>query len=430
MTEHRNPVAQAMAAMGSVVKKDARNRHGGYDYASADAIYEHSRVAIAEAGLSLWMQEKKVWTTTGEPNAQGKITETLWAVYEIGFSLDGITPPPKKTREKITATTYLTSPQSLAAVRTYAEKYWIRGKFMLATGDMAEDGDSVDPNAGSAPSLNPSGGGPQAMKTRTMTSQQAAAQWGFLDGQDEGGMRLAWALGDPPAKSEIAIKGLYRKLLQLIEQTVAAAGSDSATLMANIDRLFQENDDAGIFEGIHEADQAAFAALWKKHSPDNAHPLGAPKEPAAETERAPAAEAEETPAEQAAREAARDDARDEQLIAAAKERQKRREEMDNELARQWVFDPETLALTWPKKNPNAAVYQEGLRVRIWQILDDKVVGGIDDEAAFAEWLDKFFEANMNHIGRLHKDETLKLSQFWADHSPKAKERLAAKEGES
>ena len=421
MTEHRNPVAAAMAAMGSVVKKDARNKHGGYDYASADAIYEHSRMAIAEAGLSVWMDEKKLWTTTSEPNAQGKTTDTLWVRFEIGFSLDGITPPPKKTRERITATTYLTSPQSLAAVRTYAEKYWIRGKFMLATGDLAEDMDAQDPTVGGAPRLNPTGAGPQAaMQTRTMTSQQAAGQWGFIDGQEEGGMRLGWALDDPPMDSDIAVKGLFRKLTQLIESTIAAAGADSATLQSNVDRLFNDNDQAGIFDGAGEQARIAFFDLWKKHSPERAHPLGVPKEPAAADKPDPA-----TPTHTIA---SGEDARRAGLEAEAA--QATADEKARALAAEWQFDDETLALTWPKSNPNAAVFQDGLRVRVWQILDDKVAGGIEDEAAFAEWLDRFFEANSTHIGRIHKDETVKLSNFWAEHSPKARERLAAKEKET
>ena len=57
MTDPAAAVAAAMDRMEGTVIYDAHNRHGGYQYASVDAVYAHVRPHLVERGLTVWQNE-------------------------------------------------------------------------------------------------------------------------------------------------------------------------------------------------------------------------------------------------------------------------------------------------------------------------------------------------------------------------------------
>ena len=126
-------------ALRATVAKDAHNSHGGYDYATADAIYAHARRAVFGAGLTVYQSETGL-ELTERANRSGKKSTWAQVTYELGLAPVGQTPADPET---VTVLVQVTGSQSLGAARTYALKYWLRGKFLLATGDEREDLDSV-----------------------------------------------------------------------------------------------------------------------------------------------------------------------------------------------------------------------------------------------------------------------------------------------
>ena len=131
-----NRLALAILDMRDNVEFDRTNTHKGYQYASADAIYAHVRKPLARQGLTIWMRE--VEFKPGEViNEKGH--HWIWAKYEIGFQLNVLIPPPVESREIVTVCALMLGPEVCAAIRTFAQKYWIRGKCQLATGDLSED---------------------------------------------------------------------------------------------------------------------------------------------------------------------------------------------------------------------------------------------------------------------------------------------------
>ena len=144
MTENiSNHLAAAIDAMPGAVPKDSRNKHAGYDYASADSIYLSVRNHLAKSGLSVWQDEESV-------EVVGKVSkeEVAWvrATYKMAL-IKGATATQSEMdgAEKVTVMTPVRNAQAFAAIRTYALKYWIRGKCLLAIGDVEEDIDQ-EPN--------------------------------------------------------------------------------------------------------------------------------------------------------------------------------------------------------------------------------------------------------------------------------------------
>lgn len=156
----KNPIAQAMAEIRGQIDFDSRNNFAGYNYASGDAIYAACREAIANAGLTLWQDEIDFkFTEIG-----GKTV--CQVVYGFAMSM-GIVKPPMTNDggkpssrgaglgkgtdnwERVTVVDSWKGVQTGQALRTYALKYWLRGKFLLATGEPDTDADIG--NGGSTP---------------------------------------------------------------------------------------------------------------------------------------------------------------------------------------------------------------------------------------------------------------------------------------
>lgn len=130
----KNALAAAMLDMPEVAELDATNPHKKYKYASVDSLYKAVRFSLASQGLSIWFQELEF---NLEPNVKGSLF--IHATYELGFQTDPQQPPPEESRERITLVSAYFDVQSCQAIRTYAQKYWLRTKCMMATGELDLD---------------------------------------------------------------------------------------------------------------------------------------------------------------------------------------------------------------------------------------------------------------------------------------------------
>ncbi|MCY3933532.1 MAG: ERF family protein [Acidobacteria bacterium] len=148
-------LSAAMLAMPSTAVFDARNSHKGYDYSSADAVFKAVRPSLAAAGLGLWMDQKELEVIQPFTPRSGEKPEAPWikATYDMAMTPNGEAPAEDKT-ERITVMERLRDAQSLGSVRTYAAKYYLRPKTLLATGERDTDDSKADgppPAAARAP---------------------------------------------------------------------------------------------------------------------------------------------------------------------------------------------------------------------------------------------------------------------------------------
>ena len=126
-------VCDAILDMDAGVGHDAENKHHRYTYASIDAVYAHTREPLAKAGLDVRSQ---ITETEIVPAHDAKKTPWLAQTVEIGFeSVEGEIEP-TVTRYIMTP---LNGPQTFSAALSYVEKYWLRERLRLATGDVDVD---------------------------------------------------------------------------------------------------------------------------------------------------------------------------------------------------------------------------------------------------------------------------------------------------
>ena len=125
----RDLSARIAAVMRAVrpLAYDAYNTHAEYDYASADKFYDALRLPLAEAELAVRCDEVDCRLFT-VPNRDGRAVLHARFVYELGF----VGYPGAERRSIVMQ---LLGPQSFQAAETYARKYWLCGKFLVATGE-------------------------------------------------------------------------------------------------------------------------------------------------------------------------------------------------------------------------------------------------------------------------------------------------------
>lgn len=146
--EDLTQLAQLVGKMKGSVEKDGKNAHAGYRYATADAVYVGVRKAVCEAGFLPWQTEDSPVETMqigqkrdGSPRTFVKVT------YAIALTPGGRAPAPGHA-EKVTVMAEFLSIQTFAALRTYALKYYLRGKLLLATGELDVDAEEGAPPEG------------------------------------------------------------------------------------------------------------------------------------------------------------------------------------------------------------------------------------------------------------------------------------------
>lgn len=128
-------IAKIQRAVQSV-KRDGRNAHGGYDYASTDAVYAALSAKMGEAGLTILTLEHdpEIKTVDGPKGPQ------RWCRFKFQFVLasqEGVT----WTDAACARTLYMQvlGPQTHMAAQSYAEKTFLRSLFKLPTGDLDLD---------------------------------------------------------------------------------------------------------------------------------------------------------------------------------------------------------------------------------------------------------------------------------------------------
>lgn len=139
-------LAKAIAAMPAAVRKDCKNHHANYDYASADAVFAAVAKRLAKQGLATWCSEEEMEVIEGK-DKKGNSTKWIRTTYRIALTPNGEPPRSIADAERCTVMAQLLGPQTFQAVRTYALKYFIRGKCLLATGEI----DDVDAQPADAP---------------------------------------------------------------------------------------------------------------------------------------------------------------------------------------------------------------------------------------------------------------------------------------
>lgn len=128
-------ICRVQMAVG-VVRKDSRNNHGGYQFASTDAIYAAIMREMGSAGLAVITMEDR------DPQIErierdGKTSQ--WGRFVFSFVL--ATPEASWTHPRLQRTlmVQITGPQTFQAAQSYAEKALLRSLFKLPTGDMDLD---------------------------------------------------------------------------------------------------------------------------------------------------------------------------------------------------------------------------------------------------------------------------------------------------
>jgi hypothetical protein len=158
------------------IAHDAENKHGGYTYASGDAIYDALRKLMAEHGLIVLAME-----TGCEKAGDGK---TIKATFQFILATEKST----WTHSHNTRTQYQPwmGAQTFQAAQSYAEKAFLKSLFKLSTGE--PDTETVMQATQEAPKKKtptkkmPEGTSKAAMETLTASlgkikTQQELAEW-------------------------------------------------------------------------------------------------------------------------------------------------------------------------------------------------------------------------------------------------------------
>lgn len=118
------------------VKRDGKNQHGGYQFASTDAVYAALTLKLAEVGLSILCLEEEIEIKRME----GKDGKTVqWGRFVYSFILATENASWSDPRWRRTLYLQITGPQSFMAAQSYAEKALLRSLFKIPTGDMDLD---------------------------------------------------------------------------------------------------------------------------------------------------------------------------------------------------------------------------------------------------------------------------------------------------
>lgn len=125
-------LSNAMAIIGKVTY-DSRNKHGGYPYASADAVYGDIRGILAEQGLV----PSATVLDSGISEVSGKGKGKLWIEMKVALSWQGFDHKPEIRMQG----GWLTGSQSYGSILTYAIKYWLRDVLLIPTGELDADAD-------------------------------------------------------------------------------------------------------------------------------------------------------------------------------------------------------------------------------------------------------------------------------------------------
>ena len=176
----KHSFTEAMLAVAGTLAKDSTNTFSDYRYVSVDIVYRHCREELALRDLAVWQTEvHKEWIHVNGPN------KAMWIdiTFALAITPGGRAPEKIEDAERLSSFAPVTGAQTAGAMRSYSQKYYLRGKFLLATGEQ-EDIDAterqalVTHEAAEAPEQRGAGRAGQVPATRA----QAEGEWLFEDG--------------------------------------------------------------------------------------------------------------------------------------------------------------------------------------------------------------------------------------------------------
>ena len=127
------------------VPKSQHNRHGNYNYASADDIYAAVTRKLGEAGLVIYpleltpveIKRVEISSTDREGNVEKKTAQ--WGKFHFGYALMTEEATWFDPRSAQSLLLQILGPQSHNAAESYAQKTYLRALLKLPTGDMDLD---------------------------------------------------------------------------------------------------------------------------------------------------------------------------------------------------------------------------------------------------------------------------------------------------
>lgn len=132
-------IAQVQEHMSSVAR-DGRNAHGGYDFASTDAIYAALSVKMGQAGLTIvTLEDEPEIKIIESTDRQGNPKKQQWCKFKFTFVL--ATADGTWTDDRLSRSLFIQvlGPQTFMAAQSYAEKSFLRSLFKIPTGDLDLD---------------------------------------------------------------------------------------------------------------------------------------------------------------------------------------------------------------------------------------------------------------------------------------------------
>jgi len=127
-------IVTVQAAIAAVTR-DGKNQHGGYAYASTDAIYAMLTHKLAEAGLAIMCLEEHAPEIV-KVEKEGKTQQ--WGKFAFSFVLATEQATWTDARSRRSLFTAITGPQTFMAAQSYAEKTYLKSLFKIPTGDKFE----------------------------------------------------------------------------------------------------------------------------------------------------------------------------------------------------------------------------------------------------------------------------------------------------
>jgi hypothetical protein len=136
-------LAKAVCGVMAEVKrlaKDARNNHGGYDYVSVDDFKDSIRPLLAKHGLDARITE----VSHSIEQLETKSGKSVSAVFTFEIRLRH-TSGEQDEPERTTVMLPHTGAQTTGAAKSYALKEWLKGRFLVSTGEKDADADAMPP---------------------------------------------------------------------------------------------------------------------------------------------------------------------------------------------------------------------------------------------------------------------------------------------
>lgn len=148
-SERRDPkmppmIAKACLQIKKAVKQlgfDEKNEHARYSYASVDKFYTIFNPLMVEAGLLLVVDEVDIAYRDGGANREGRSAMWVLPRYDLWlYHESGVAWGPLRRHLALP----ITGPQNFGAAESYIRKSFMRGMFMVATGE--KDADDIAPS--------------------------------------------------------------------------------------------------------------------------------------------------------------------------------------------------------------------------------------------------------------------------------------------